>query len=44
MLLTSRELTGEVFDAIKDINSFISIAIINAELNGELGDEVFTLN
>ena len=34
--LTSREVAGEVFDAIKTNNSFTSIATINAELNGKL--------
>ena len=34
--LTSREVAGEVFDAIKTKNSFTSIATINAELTGKL--------
>ena len=34
--LTSREVAGEVFDAIKTNNSFTSIANINAELIGKL--------
>lgn len=34
--LTPRELAGEVFDAIKNKDSFTSIATINAELSGKL--------
>ena len=34
--LTSREVAGEVFYAIKTNNSFTSIATINAELSGKL--------
>lgn len=33
---TSRELSREVFDAIKSDNSFTSIATIDAELTGKL--------
>ena len=33
---TSRELSREVFDAIKSDNSFASIATIDAELTGKL--------
>ena len=33
---TSRELAGEVFDAITSDNSFTSIATIDAELTGKL--------
>ena len=34
--LTSKELAGEVFGAIKYNNSFISIATIYAEITGKL--------
>ena len=34
--LTSREVAGEVFDAIKTNNNFTSIATINAELTRKL--------
>lgn len=34
--LTPRELAGEVFDAIKNKDSFTSIATINAKLSGKL--------
>ena len=33
--LTTREIAGEVFDAIKTNNSFTSIATIDAEFTGK---------